>query len=205
MSEKDLTAQSVVAFIEATASKSTTPGGGSVAGVVGALGVALGEMSVAFTHGKKAFADHDADYERIAGRLAKVRAMFMRLIEEDMAAFDLYSKAVAADGPDKDAAMQAALTACIDVPREMAKLALSALGDLDSLTGRCNKWLLSDLAAAAVLAEAAVKLCDYNVRINAPACDDRAAAAEVLAQSQRDCLAAGERVGRIEAAVKDQL
>ena len=46
-------------FIAATAAKTPTPGGGSVAGAVGAMGVALGQMSLVFTQVKKKFAEHE--------------------------------------------------------------------------------------------------------------------------------------------------
>ena len=156
--EKQMLDHSVTDFVTATAAKSPTPGGGSVAGVVGALGTALGEMALNFTRGKKTFADHEADYEAIAARLGKSREMFCALIAEDIAAYSLYQQATRAEGPDKPAQEQLALAAAIDVPREMAKLALAVLADFDSLLNRCNKWLLTDLAAGAVLAEPRVVL-----------------------------------------------
>jgi len=202
---KDLMQQSVASFVDATAAKVNTPGGGSVAGVVGALGAALGEMALGFTRGKQEFAEHEGDFARIAVRLAKVRGMFAELVVEDVAAFELYQQASSGDGPDKDEAVQAALTACIDVPREMAKLALAVLDDLASLTDRCAKRLLSDLAAGAVLAEAVVKLSDYNVRINVGGVADQAAAGEVLQSSIADCAKARDLAGRIEAEVQSRL
>jgi len=201
----DLTAQSVAAFIAATASKSPTPGGGSVAGVVGALGTALGEMALVFTRGKKAFAEHEAHYAGVAARLAKARELFATLVAEDMAAYALYQQATRAEGADKDRQMHTALTAAIAVPREMTKLALAVLADLDSLVGRCNKWLLTDLAAGAVLAEAVVRLSDYNVRINARDIAERTEAEEILASSAGDCEKARQVTETIETWAKGQL
>jgi len=205
VSNGDLMQRSVADFVAATAAKVNTPGGGSVAGVVGALGAALGEMALAFTRGKKAFAEHEEDFARIAARLAKTRELFTELVAEDVAAFEMYQQASSADGPDKEDAVQIALVVCIDVPREMAKLALSALADLASLTDRCARWLLSDLAAGAVLAEAVVKLSDYNVRINVGGVADKAAAAEVLQSSIDDCAKARRIAERIETEVQSRL
>ncbi|MFW6146332.1 MAG: cyclodeaminase/cyclohydrolase family protein [Planctomycetota bacterium] len=200
-----LLGQSVASFVEATAARTTTPGGGSVAGVVGALATALGEMALHFTRDKEAFATYADDYARLGERLPRARAMLLELVAEDVNAFELYSEAQKAEGPARDAALQLALAACIDVPREMAKIALAVLDDLALLTDRCTKWLLTDLAAGAVLAEAVVKLCDYNVRINAAGCADRQTADEVVASSDDDCRKAAALLGRIESQVKAQL
>ena len=64
---------SVEEFVAATAAKQPTPGGGSVAGVVAALGTALGEMSLNFTRGKKKYAEHEEFYAHLGGRLEKTR------------------------------------------------------------------------------------------------------------------------------------
>ncbi len=173
-------------FVEATARREPTPGGGSVAGVVGALGVALGEMALAYTRGRKAFAAHEADYEALARRLANARRMFQDLLADDATAYGLYHQATQAEGPDKDARVQAALAVAVNVPREMTALALRVLADLASLAGRCNRWLLSDLAAGAILAEAVVRLCDHNVHVNAAQYADRDAADQVRQASRRD-------------------
>lgn len=203
--DDELLGRSVASFVEATAARTTTPGGGSVAGVVGALAAALGEMALGFSREKKALAEHAGEYERLGDRLPRARRMLLELVAEDVNAFEMYSDAMKAEGPARDAAVQLALAACIDVPREMAKIALAILGDLETLTDRCTKWLLTDLAAGAVLAEAVVKLCDYNVRINAGACADRQTAAEVLESSENDCRKARDLLERIEGRVKAQL
>ncbi len=203
--DDDLLARSVASFVEATAARTTTPGGGSVAGVVGALAAALGEMALNFSRDKTALAGYAADYERLGVRLPRAREMLLALVAEDVNAFELYTEAMKAEGPARDDAVQLALAACIDVPREMAKIALAVLGDLALMADRCTKWLLTDLAAGAVLAEAVVKLCDYNVRINAAGCADRRTAAEVVDSSADDCRKARDLLERIESQVKAQL
>ncbi|NLF29793.1 MAG: cyclodeaminase/cyclohydrolase family protein [Planctomycetes bacterium] len=203
--DDELIRRSVASFVEATAARTTTPGGGSVAGVVGALAAALGEMAVGFTRDKAKFAAHADDYARLGERLPRARAMLLELVAEDVNAFELYSDAMKAEGPARQDAVQLALAACIDVPREMAKIALAILDDLALLSDRCTKWLLSDLAAGAILAEAVVKLCDYNVRVNAGACADRRIGGEVAASSADDCRKARHLLERIEAQVQAKL
>jgi formiminotetrahydrofolate cyclodeaminase len=194
---------SVKKFIQAVAAKTPTPGGGSVAGVVGALAVALGEMSLVFTSGKKKFAAHQAFYDHLAPRLAKARAMFLDLVGDDMAAYSLYQDAGRRDeGPERDEAVQLALAAAIDVPRQGAKLALAVLEDFAALADKCSPYLISDLVAGAALAVAMARLCDYNVRINVPNVTDKAAAQDVRRSSAADVAHAEELFRRIDQAAQ---
>ena len=193
--EQDILNLTVRDFLAATASRKSTPGGGSVAGLAGALGTALGEMALRFSEGKKTFLQHRETHERIAARLGRARAMFAQLVTEDMRAFELFQQAQAMDeGPDKDARTQLALAAAIDVPREAAKLALAVLDDLAVLVDKTARWLVSDLLAGAELAEATVAICDLNVRINARSLDDAAAGAEIADASALDVAAAREKL-----------
>ncbi len=201
--EKDMLNSSVREFVESTAAKSPTPGGGSIAGVVGSLAVALGEMALNFTIGKKKFADHAELHEELSARLIRAREMFLDLVADDMAAYGMYREAaVMADGPDKQQASALALAAAIDVPREMAKLALAVLGDLDKLASCCNQYLVSDLIAGAVLASAVTVLCDLNVRVNTPSLDDRQAAADIRQASTEDRNKAAALAAEIEEKTK---
>jgi formiminotetrahydrofolate cyclodeaminase len=193
-----LTGLTIADFAAATAAKTPTPGGGSVAGVVGALAAALGEMALAFTRGKKVFAEHEADYQSIAGRLEAARRSFLDLVVQDALAYDEFQLASRSEGPEKSAKVQSALRTAIAVPRQMTAGAMAMLADMESLAGRCNKWLLSDLTAGAVLAEAVVRLCDLNVRINAGQLDDRAECRKALAESEADLASARKLAGKIE-------
>lgn len=187
MSTEDLTAQSIRQFTAATADKTPTPGGGSVAGVVGALATSLGEMALAFTRGKKKYAEHEAFHAHLAERLAKARAMFFDLVADDVSAYTLYQTAMTQeDSHEKNEAVQLATAAAIDVPRETAKLALAVLEDLKELQPRSNPWLMTDLLAAGALAAAVARLCDYNVRVNLKQVADRQAAEDLRRASAED-------------------
>ena len=202
----DLLSMTVRQFVVATAGKAPTPGGGSVAGAVGALGVALGEMALNFSIGKKKYADHAETHQHILERLGRAREMFQQLVADDVAAFTTYQEASRLDdGPEKDQAMEIATAAAINVPRETAKLAVAVLGDLETLAPICNKWLISDLVAGAALCEAVCRLCDYNVRINTQNVSDRDAAGQLRSGSTADLDAAVQCRQRIEQAISDIL
>jgi formiminotetrahydrofolate cyclodeaminase len=204
--QPDLLSLTVRQFIAATAGKTSTPGGGSVAGAVGALAVALGEMALNFSIGKKKFADHADAHQHLLSRFGRAREMFQQLVADDIAAFITYQDAMRlADGPEKADAMDIATAAAINVPREAAKLSLAVLADLETLAPICNQYLISDLVAGAALCEAVCRLCDYNVRINAANVSDRAAAEEIRSGSAGDLAAAVQCRIRIEEAIKDVL
>lgn len=203
---QDVLSLSVRDFVSGTGAKTPTPGGGSVAGVVGALAVALGQMSLNFTRGKKKYAEHEPFYEHLARRLDLARQMFESLIADDMAAYRLYQDSTRMEaGADKDQAVQLALAAAVDVPRESAKLALALLGDLKDFAPKCSKFLISDLVASAALAVAVTRLSDYNVRINVPGLSDRQAAEDVHKASAADVRRAVGLLAEIEQGCKDLL
>ena len=205
-SDEKALSMSVTDFMAATAAKTPTPGGGSVAGVVGALGVALGEMSLNFTRGKKKFAEHEEYYAHLAGRLDRARQMFQGLVAEDIEAYRLYQAASRREeGPEKAEAVQLATAVAIDVPRQAAKLALALLADLRQFEPKSNPWLITDLLASAALAVAAVRLSDYNVRINVPQVADKQAAVEIKEASAADLAKAVELLDEIEQAAKEYL
>jgi formiminotetrahydrofolate cyclodeaminase len=204
---EDILGLSVRDFTAATAAKTPTPGGGSIAGVVGSLAAALGEMSLNFTRGKKAFAAQEETLAAVAGRLARAREMFQQLVTDDMAAYALYQEVSRSeDGPEKPAAFQTALAAAINVPREAAKLSLAMLADLKLLAdGRCSRWLVSDLLAAATLAVATVRLSEYNVRVNVPQVADQDAARQVRQSAGRDVARAVALRDEIEELLREAL
>jgi len=198
-------AMSVKDFQAATAAKTPIPGGGSVAGAVGGLAAALGEMVVNFTLGKKKYAESDAANDALRVRLARARGMFADLTADDAAAYSLYQEATRCTDGSKDQKMATALAAAINVPREMTAVALAVQADLVALGAHCNTYLLTDLSAAAVLAEAVVKLSDYNVRVNAASLPDRAAADGLRQASARDVRRAAELREAVERIVSEHV
>ncbi|MCK5113178.1 MAG: cyclodeaminase/cyclohydrolase family protein [Phycisphaerae bacterium] len=203
---KQMLKLSVTEFTAATAAKQPTPGGGSVAGLVGALATGLGEMALNFTIGKKKYAEFAELHASISSRLEKARGMFLDLVADDITAYSMYGEATQLpDGAEKDAALELALAAAINVPREMAKLCLAVMQDIKTLTTCSNRFLVSDLVAGAALASGTTVLCDMNVRINARSLSDKAVANEIREGSTKDRLAAAGLALEIEEAVKEHL
>jgi len=202
----DILQNSVADFVAATSSKTPTPGGGSVAGVVGALGVALGQMTLNFSKGKKTLAEHEPYYAGLTHRLETACGTMLQLVSDDIAAYQAYQQANRLpDGDDKQAAVARATARAIEVPRKTTQTALDLLGDMNELAGKCNKWLITDLLAAGALAVATVTLSDYNVRINLPYLPDQAAADEIRKASRADLEKAKSIQAQTEQATREML
>jgi formiminotetrahydrofolate cyclodeaminase len=168
-------------LLEDTAAKTPTPGGGSVAAFVGALGAALGRMAVNYTVGKPAYAQHEPRLRSMLEELQRCGQMFTQLAGEDMAAYERYS--ASRKGGDTDEQQRALLTAAT-VPLEMVAVASAVLQRLDEIKHLLNPYLLSDLQAAAILTDAAASAAALNVTANTTQLANRPDAEQLASQLQ---------------------
>jgi len=175
-------------WMDAVASATPTPGGGTVSAVAGAMAAALAEMVARLTVGRKKYAAVDGEFRMLQGRAETLRARLVRLGDEDAEAFNAVSAAYAIPkdrGAERAAAVQAALLGASRVPLET----LRAARDVAALAARAaeagNRNAASDAGVAALLAGAAARGAAYNVRINVAGMPDPAAAAPLVAEAQR--------------------
>lgn len=157
-------------FLASVAAKTPAPGGGAVACTTGALAASLAQMVVAYSEGRKSLAEHQPLLESARARLERSRALFLELAEEDARAYERLnelSRKAATDHAAKDAIPAAALDAARP-PLACLAAAVGLLRLCEELCGRTNPHLRSDLAIAAVLAEACAASAAWNVRINMP-------------------------------------
>jgi len=80
-------------FLDAAASKSPTPGGGSVSAVVAANAAAMVCMVANLTLGKKGYEKYQSDAEEIAGEANKIIENLKSLTEKDMAVYQAFRDA----------------------------------------------------------------------------------------------------------------
>lgn len=156
-------------FLDRTAERSPTPGGGSVAALVAALGAALGQMSARFTVGHPKYARHEPAARALAEELARAREAFCQLIAEDVAAYERLAasrKNAAASSSEAAAERERALAAAAAVPMELAALAAMTAERMHQARESVNPYLISDLAAGVVLCEAAAQAAAANARAN---------------------------------------
>lgn len=150
------------------AAKSPTPGGGAVAGSVGAIAASLAHMVVAYSLGKKNLAQHQPALEAASRQLQRMREMYVQLAEEDAAAYGLVNELQKL--PETDARRMAELPgaqrAAVDVPLAAMALSVELLRLCETLQPITNVYLKSDLGIATVLAEATNRSSAWNVHIN---------------------------------------
>lgn len=162
---------SIKVFLQATASREPTPGGGAVAALCGALAVAIGEMVLNYSASRK-INSTQAEAKLIDGlqQFNIVRGMFLELMVEDQSAYEDFSKLRKSNAPVHE--ISAALSRCITVPRGIAGGALSVLKMANELTPIINRHLRSDLSVCGELAMATLRSSLHCVRINLPELDD---------------------------------
>src|SRR5690606_17991592 len=162
--------QPIGGFLEALGARTPTPGGGAVASLVGAVSAALGRMVLAYSVGRKTPDEERAELERAAAALERASGLLLELAEEDAAAYGLVSELMKLPEGDERRAREyaAAVAAAVQAPLATCAACCDLLRLLESLAGRTNRRLDSDLAIAAILAEAGAKAGGWNVRVNLP-------------------------------------
>jgi formiminotetrahydrofolate cyclodeaminase len=167
-------------YLDDLASAEPTPGGGSAAGLVGALGAALLSMSARFTVGRTRYAPFDEAATMVLAVAEGLRAELAQLMEEDAAAYALYGTALALPKSTDDEketrrrAMQDATRAAAQAPMGIARLCYRVLEMAPVLAANCNPNLVSDVVVATHLALGAFRGAVLNVRINLKYLDDAA-------------------------------
>jgi methenyltetrahydrofolate cyclohydrolase len=170
----DFSKQSISDFLSDTAAKQPTPGGGAVASVVGALAAALAQMVVSYSIGKKSLAAHEQDNQRRGHALENARALLLGLAEEDALAYGAVNELgrLPENDPRRQRELPGAQTASVQVPLAVAAACVDLLRLFESLASTTNPHLKSDLAIAAILADAAARASACNVGVNLPGLSD---------------------------------
>lgn len=177
-------------FSEQAAAKTPTPGGGSVAAYVGALGAALGAMAARFTEGRKGFEQHAEALTTEIDRLEAVRGRMHELVQADAGAYDAVTAAYRLPKTsDEEAAARAqaiasALRGALDVPLRTCRTALEGLEVLLLLREHANPNLVSDVAVGAYALGAACRSAWVNVLINLAGLKDEELGRSVRAEGE---------------------
>ena len=159
-------------YLKDAAAGTPTPGGGSVAALVGALATTMSSMSANFTFGKEKFKQYDSQLKRILEECAKSRETMLSLMEEDIAVYGKLSSAYALPKSNetekklRSEAIQNATIIAMEVPLKATMCCLYILELTRELVDIANPNLISDVGVAGFLAEAAMQCAKLNVEIN---------------------------------------
>ncbi len=172
-------------YLDALASDAPAPGGGSVAGLVGALAAGLGQMVVSLTR--------DAPDELVQAneRLAALRASMIASGAADELAYAGYveaSRMPKSTPEEKDlrrATMQEALKEAVAVPMQLAETASELLETLDPVIRLGSKHVISDAEIGITLALACVDASLVNVRVNIPMIRDKEMAGNLAGHAHK--------------------
>ncbi len=176
------------AYLDRLASAEPTPGGGSAAALVGALGAALCAMVARITSGSERLAGKHAEARALAAEADALRARFEAARPLDEAAYGrvVSASALPKDGEDakraRSAALQAALAGAAEAPLAVAELAGEGVALAERAAALGNAHLASDVECALLFFAAALDAGAANVRINHRFIKD---AALVRAQAER--------------------
>ncbi len=182
--------QPVTQFLDELASSAATPGGGSGAAIMGALGAALVSMVCNLTIGKKNYAEVEPEMRSVLHDAEALRRHLADMVAEDIAAFNGLMAAYGLpklsdeDKAARGAAIQHALRAATEAPLACAR----ACADVIKLSMRAaevgNRNVISDAGVGALAAQAALRSAALNVDINVPSLQDA-----VFAQACRNEIA----------------
>lgn len=188
-------------YLEALAGTQAMPGGGSAAGVVGALAAATAEMMASLTRDQS-----DALLEAKA-KLAELRERALQCAQEDEKSYGGYLEALGLpkSTDEEKAARRARLNETMEasarVPLALAVVGVEIVDTLESVILDGNKTVLGDAEAAIVLATATVDVCEINVRANLKFIKD-----ESLADDLRESIqAAGELIVHLASERRTQI
>lgn len=203
--------QSLTEFLDNLASAASTPGGGSAAAILGAMGAALTSMVCNLTIGKKGYEAVSADLEKVLADAEAVRHQLIDMIQDDVNAFDgvmgAYGMPKETDEQKaaRSAHIQEALKTATAVPLACARACQQALVLSGPAAEMGNKNVISDAGVAVMAAYAGLMSAALNVYINVGAIKD-AEFADEHAQGIADLLAnAQSETDRIYDLVKSKL
>lgn len=194
-------ALSVSELLDKVADRTPAPGGGAVASVVGALGAALASMAMNYSLRKSTPENDRQRIESVLAALERDRSRYLKFAGEDARAYGEMNRLqkLPADDPERRDKWGDAVIAATEAPMGVVRLGVEMLRRLDPALDHCNRWLLSDFAIAAELAEAACRAGAWNVRVNLPVLeeDSPGVAAQLRGEMDRLLEEASKRVRSI--------
>lgn len=203
--------QTLGTFLNELASRSPTPGGGSVAAITGAMAAGLITMVCDLTIGKQQYADFEAEAHSIRERSESLRNELQRLAQADIDVYNRLSAAyklprvTEADAATRRSAIQQVIRQAIDIPLQIARAAAETLPLCTPLARHGNRMAVSDVGVAAHLIKGAVPSALLNVEINLITLEDQLLARQVRSQIEDLTIGLDEEIEGVLALVQERM
>lgn len=198
---------SVREFTRFLASAEPVPGGGGAAALVGALGVALGNMVAALTLGKPKYAEVEAEVAELRRRGEALQERLLEQINADAEGFRPLAEAykLPKDEPRRAEILeQATLRAC-GAPMEIMELGAAAISVIAELANKGSRMAVSDTGCAAAAVRAAVEMAYLNLLINTRSLRGRDQAEALNARGQELLTKVGRQAEEVWSQVEARL
>lgn len=160
--------------LQETASSAPTPGGGSVAALSGAFGVALIAMALDISLGRRPEEADERAMRDLLSSLTRHRERLQALADEDVRAFGGYMGALALprggeeERRQRRAALREATRMATAAPLETARTIVEALALAPRAADLAHREVVSDVGAGAALLRGALQAGLLTVDINVP-------------------------------------
>lgn len=205
-SGKSLVKMNLRQFCNETLSDSPAPGGGSVAALMGALGVSLGGMVANLSAGKRDWEEKLTYFSDWAVQAQALKDELLFLVDEDTAAFNQVMQAFglpknsADEKAARSAAIQAANKYAAEVPLRVMETAARAFPILAEMAEQGNPASISDVGVGLLATRACIEGAAMNVRINLSGLKDEKSKTEFqerLAQLRAEAEAQFEKINQL--------
>ena len=159
-------------LLDELSSQSAAPGGGSVAGIAGALSAAMVSMVCNLTVGKKKYQQHEDDVKKCLEHAEKLKVEFLLLAEKDAEVFSEVMEAYKLphetdkEKSDRNQAVEEATKRAALVPMDVLRRCEVVAQASRSVALKGNENSISDAGVAAIMAHAAAQAASLNILIN---------------------------------------
>jgi methenyltetrahydrofolate cyclohydrolase len=201
----------IEAFLDQLASSAATPGGGSAAAIIGAMGAALVSMVCNLTIGKKKYADVELEMKDVLAQTEALRKKLTAMIQDDVKAFDAVMgaygmpKETEAEKAARDKAIQSALKLATDVPLACAYAAREVIDLAAIASSKGNLNVISDAGVGVLAGYAALRSAALNVLTNARMITDKTFAEAKLKELNQLLAGAEDATEKAYAVVKGKV
>ena len=210
-SRKSLLKMNLREFCNETLSDSPAPGGGSVAALMGALGVSLGGMVANLSAGKRGWDDKIEYFSDWAVKAQQLKDELLALVDEDTAAFNKVMDAFglpkesAEEKSARSVAVEQATKYAAEIPLKVMEMASRSYELLSEMAEKGNPTSISDVGVGALATRACIGGAAMNVRINLAGLKDEKFKSALLKKLQQFSADSDARFKEIDQIVEAKL